>query len=72
MAYHSIIFAVGTSEYIEFLRLPYILNMLFGFAFSENSIRNTLCYTNQFIISCSVTAVLGYNIAICVDLIITL
>lgn len=69
MAYHSIIFALGSRDYIRALRVEQIL--VLGIVNNENSV-DWLCGTNQIILSAATISCICYNIAICLDLVITL
>lgn len=69
MAYHSIIFALGSERFVEKLDLDLSLR-IFGIA-EKNSL-GLLCGNNQIILSAATVACFCYNIAICLDLTITL
>ena len=69
MAYHSIIFALGTSDYIRTVKVQQIL--VFGIVNNDTSV-NWLCGVNQVLLSAATISCICYNIAICLDLVITL
>lgn len=69
MAYHSIVFVLDSSDYIIWLRLDRII-MMFNIS-SKDSV-SALCGVNQVLLSAATVGCICYNIAICLDLVITL
>lgn len=69
MAYHSIIFVIGVNQYIKNVRIQEIIIL---FTFSDKQSVPWLCGINQLILSGATISCICYNIAICLDLVITL
>lgn len=69
MAYHSIIFALDSSRYIKWVKIEQTLTLI-GFKNFDST--GFLCGINQILLSAATIACICYNIAICLDLIITL
>ncbi|OMJ67935.1 hypothetical protein SteCoe_34773 [Stentor coeruleus] len=69
MAYHSIIFALDSTRYIKWVKIEQTFDLL-----GLDSLHSTgiLCGINQVLLSSATIACICYNIAICLDLIITL
>jgi hypothetical protein len=69
MAYHTIIFVYDNEGYVDRLKL----NLIFAlFTNSQSESLRILCRANNIIIAASTIACICYNIAVCLDLIITL
>ncbi|OMJ69703.1 hypothetical protein SteCoe_32491 [Stentor coeruleus] len=69
MAYHSIIFALDSSRYIKWIKIEQTFDLL---GLDSLNSAGFLCGINQILLSASTIACICYNIAICLDLIITL
>jgi hypothetical protein len=69
MSYHSIIFAWGSENYVN----SFALDMsLVSFGIGHKKSVHLICGSNQIILSAATVACICYNIAICVDLTLTL
>lgn len=69
MAYHSIVFALGSEGFVDAMELETSL-LIFGLTESRSLL--ILCGLNQIILSAATIACICYNIAICLDLTVTL
>ena len=72
MNYHTIVWAVGTRQYIQLFAMDYVLMVFTGGEYGRLSIEKVLCFNNNIILGTALVASICYNIAICVDLILTL
>lgn len=71
MNYHTIAWAVDTRQYIRLFSMDYVL-MLFTGGSRRQSVEQVLCFNNNILLGTGLVASICYNIAICVDLILTL
>lgn len=72
MTYHSIIFATNTNSFIEEVRI-YRFLMVFSFReVDEDLATKILCGVNQVMLTAAMVGCICYNIAICLDLIVSL
>ena len=69
MAYHSIVFALGSKSYIKTLSIE---KLAVFYIFNDTGSVSWLCGMNQILLSASTICCICYNIAICLDLVITL